>query len=82
MLKILLSLVPNDMPAYLVLDADKKATLGMLHLQFLPQVRYTFQRQGGGKLITGDQMVTVLEEALGQPIEVDFTVPQDLIHSS
>jgi hypothetical protein len=81
MLKILLSLVPNDKPSYLVLDADKRAMLGVLHLQFLPQVRYTFQRNGGGKLVSGDMMVNVLEEALEQPLEVDFTVPQDLVHS-
>jgi hypothetical protein len=82
MLKILLSLVPNDKPAYLVMNAEHKEVLGLLHLQFLPQVRYTFQPFGGGKLVTGDMMVHVLEEALEQPLDVDFTVPQDLQHSA
>jgi hypothetical protein len=82
MLKILLSLVPNDKPAYLVLDADRKSTLGVLHLEFLPHVRYTFHHYGTGKLASGDMMVNVLEEALQQPLDVDFTVPQDLVHSA
>jgi hypothetical protein len=79
MLKILLSLVPTDKPAYLVLHADNKQVLGVLHLEFKPEVRYIFQRNGGGKLVTGEMMVNVLEEALEQPLEVDFTVPQDLL---
>ena len=79
MLKILLSLVPTDKPAYLVLNAENKAVLGILHLEFRPDVRYIFQRQGGGKLVAGGMMVNVLEEALEQPLDVDFTVPQDLL---
>jgi hypothetical protein len=82
MLKILLSLVPNDKPAYLVLNAENKEMLGILHLEFRPEVRYTFQRNGGGRLVAGGMMVNVLEEALEQPLDVDFTVPQDLQHSA
>ncbi len=78
MLKILLSLIPNDQPAYLVLDADRKAKLGMLHMEFLPHVRYTFHHYGTGRLASGDMMVNVLEEVLEQPLDVEFTIPQDL----
>jgi hypothetical protein len=79
MLKILLSLVPTDKPAYLVLHAETKQVIGILHLEFNPDVRYIFQHQGGGKLTSGGMMVNVLEQALEQPIDVDFTVPQDLL---
>lgn len=82
MLKVLLSLIPNDKPAYLVLDAESKRTLGILHLEVQDTVRYYFQRQVDGRVVTGSMMVNVLEEALAQKLEVDFTEPQDLVHSS
>jgi hypothetical protein len=81
MLKLLLSLVPNDKPAYLVLDAATNHTIGILHLQVGDTVRYIFRDHSNGKLVSGGSMLGVLEEALAQQLEIDFTEPQDLMHS-
>lgn len=81
MLKILLSLIPAQTPAYLVLNANTKARLGVLRPEFAAKVRYTFVRNDGGERVTGEQIETVLETALHQSVEIEITTPQDLIHS-
>jgi hypothetical protein len=82
MLKLLLSLIPNHKLAYLVLHADSKKVLGILRPEVSHSPRYSFQSYDRGQLVGGNSVTEVLEEALGQPVEVEFTVPQDLQHSA